>query len=175
MRTNGRRSRGALGLVIAIAVVVSGAATLLALRSLGERQAPMLGSETIEPDVAASFGLVTRTDDETPSTTSSASPDTVPASPDAGEAADADPEPEPSPPAGSVRSYSMAGGVVTVRFAEGEASLVSIELNEPFTAETSTIDGRLQVDLRDGDRHSQLSAWVEPGTDDGVKVILDDH
>ena len=74
---------------------------------------------------------------------------------------------------GELRRYTLNGGTVGVLYGDdGDIVVADTELADGFTAESTFVDGVLTVHLRDGQRHSQLTAWCD---DHGPQVTLDDH
>lgn len=84
-------------------------------------------------------------------------------------------EPAPAVAPGNVRTYALDGGVVVLAYdQDGTPSieLVSAEPATGFTADSTVDDaGVLEVNFRQGSRHSQLRAWIAGGR----QVVLDDH
>ena len=151
-----------VGLVVLVgAALAAGAAGGFTLRALASDDAPKLASAAISADGGdESIGLaVAPARTEPPATTTTVPVEVTTTSTMMVE--------------GEVRLYSLSGGTISVGYQDdGDIVVADADLADGYEMESTFVDGVLTVDLRDGERHSQLVAWCEAN---GPMVRLDDH
>lgn len=75
---------------------------------------------------------------------------------------------QPSPPA-SIRSYSLVGGTVTLRFSSSAVTVQEATPRPGYSVEVEPTHGNgVRVEFRSGDRRSRVTGWWENGPRDEV-------
>jgi hypothetical protein len=164
------------GTAIAVTVAWLGAEVVLRDAASGGPQLPVLGAASPAPSGLAPSGPAPsggrarsggRTPSAGPAPAPARSPRVRPSAsglPPSPGAASPVPGPAPaSPAAGTIRSYALTGGRVTLEFAASSVQLVTATPAAGFSVQTWSASGWLRVDFGDGAGISSLIATWNSG------------